>query len=124
MRRRKLYRLSPRGLAELKSWLLLPVRSSDVLRGSDALMLRFSFMDRVLGANACIAFLENFRDAIAGYLPELESFLAGQRSYDAARLARKAASGAIEVCAIDGVCLGNIAATRRLTHDKIYCRGK
>jgi DNA-binding PadR family transcriptional regulator len=77
MRRRKLYRLSPRGLAELKGWLLLPVRSSDVLRGSDALMLRFSFMDRVLGANVCIAFLENFRDAIAGYLPELESFLAG-----------------------------------------------
>lgn len=77
MRRRRLYRLSPKGLTRLKSWLQLPVRPSDVLRGSGDLMLRFSFMDRVLGPSACIAFLESFRDAIAGYLPELESFLAG-----------------------------------------------
>jgi DNA-binding PadR family transcriptional regulator len=77
MRRRKLYRLSPRGLTKLKSWLLLPVEPSDVLRGSGDLMLRFSFMDRVLGADSCIAFLESFRGAIGGYLPELESFLAG-----------------------------------------------
>jgi hypothetical protein len=46
------------------------------LRGSGDLMLRFSFMDRVLGASACIAFLESFRDALAGYLPGLEKFLA------------------------------------------------
>jgi DNA-binding PadR family transcriptional regulator len=81
MRRRKLYYLSPRGLTELKSWLLLPVGSSDVLRGSGDLMLRFSFMDRVLGPSACIAFLESFRKAIAGYLPELESFLAGHAEF-------------------------------------------
>jgi DNA-binding PadR family transcriptional regulator len=77
LRRRKLYHLSPRGLTELKKWLLLPVESDDVLRGSGELMLRFSFMERVLGASACIAFLESFRKALSGYLPELESFLAG-----------------------------------------------
>ncbi len=75
MRHRKLYRLSPRGLAELKTWMLLPIGPSDVLRGSGELMLRFSFMDRVLGPSACIAFLERFRKALSGYLPELESFL-------------------------------------------------
>ena len=77
MRRRRLYRLSPRGLTELKKWLLLPFAPGDVLRGSEELMLRFSFMDRVLGAGVCIAFLKSFRDALARYLPELEGFLAG-----------------------------------------------
>jgi DNA-binding PadR family transcriptional regulator len=77
MRRRRLYRLSPRGLTELKKWLLRPIAPGDVLRGSGELMLRFSFMDRVLGAGACITFLESFQDALAKYLPELEAFLAG-----------------------------------------------
>jgi len=77
MRRRRLYRLSPKGLAALKGWLERPIQPGDVQRGAGDLMLRFSFMERVLGANACIEFLENFRSALSGYLLELKAFLAG-----------------------------------------------
>jgi DNA-binding PadR family transcriptional regulator len=80
MRRRRLYRLTPRGLTALKNWLALPIEPNDVLRGAGDLMLRFSFLDSVLGASACVEFLESFRQALSDYLPELEAFLAGHAS--------------------------------------------
>jgi DNA-binding PadR family transcriptional regulator len=76
MRRRRLYRLSPKGLAALKGWLAHPIKPGDVQRGAADLMLRFSFMERVLGTDACIEFLESFRSALSDYLSELKAFLA------------------------------------------------
>jgi len=61
LRRRKLYRLTARGAAELKGWLARPIVQTDVMRGADELMLRFAFMDQVLGASAACAFLQEFR---------------------------------------------------------------
>src|SRR5215831_19732549 len=44
LRRRKLFRLTPAGKAALESWLSEPVTRDAVVRDSDELMLRFSFM--------------------------------------------------------------------------------
>jgi DNA-binding PadR family transcriptional regulator len=75
MRRRRLYSLTPRGRNELKKWLARPVERNDVLRDAGDAMLRFSFMDQVLGPKACVEFLQDFRKLIAAYLGELEAFL-------------------------------------------------
>jgi DNA-binding PadR family transcriptional regulator len=75
MRRRRLYRLTDRGVAELKLWLARPIEPADVKRGAAELMLRFSFTEKALGVDACIAFLRNFSAALTPYIAELEEFL-------------------------------------------------
>ena len=80
LRRRCVYRLTGKGLAELKRWLARPIQQSDVMRGAGELMLRFSFMDQVLGPAACIGFLTSFRSALTPYIAELESYLAANIS--------------------------------------------
>jgi hypothetical protein len=61
----------------LKWWLSKPIQQEDVMRGANELMLRFSFMEHVLGARAVLTFLEEFRVAIKSYLSGLESYARG-----------------------------------------------
>ena len=75
LRRRRLYHLTSKGNAELKKWLARPIDQADVMRGAQELMLRFSFMDQALGAEAAVAFLEGFRSALKTYVSGLESYL-------------------------------------------------
>jgi len=75
LRRRRLYRLTPKGGAELKRWLARPIEPGDVTRGAQELMLRFSFMDQASGTDATMAFLTSFRDALESYVSGLESYL-------------------------------------------------
>jgi len=75
LRRRRLYHLAPKGDTELKKWLARPITQADVMRGAQELMLRFSFMDQALGADATIAFLARFRSALKSYFSGLESYL-------------------------------------------------
>jgi len=74
LRRRRIYRITSSGTTELKWWLSKPIQQEDVMRGANELMLRFSFMEHVLGARAVLTFLEEFRVAIKSYLSGLESY--------------------------------------------------
>jgi DNA-binding PadR family transcriptional regulator len=74
LRRRRIYHSTSAGTAELKKWLLKPLEPADVMRGAQELMLRFSFMERALGAAAVVAFLGKFRAALKSYLSGLESY--------------------------------------------------
>ena len=74
LRRRRLYRLTSKGGAELKKWLARPIQQADVMRGAQELMLRFSFMDQALGPDAAIAFLQKFRAALKEYVSGLEAY--------------------------------------------------
>ena len=47
------------------------------MRGAQELMLRFSFMEHVLGVQAVLTFLEEFRAALKSYLSGLESYAQG-----------------------------------------------
>jgi DNA-binding PadR family transcriptional regulator len=89
MRRRRLYRLTPKGTAELRKWLARPIAESDIKRGVSELMLRFAFMDRTLGADSAVAFLQNFRAAVGTYVSRLEAYLRvnGERMPLSGRLA-------------------------------------
>jgi len=74
LRRKRLYRLTAGGTAALKGWLSKPVEQSGVMRGANELMLRFSFMEYVLGPPAVVAFLGEFRAALKAYVSYLESY--------------------------------------------------
>ena len=75
LRRRRVCRITKAGTEALKRWLARPIAPDDVRRGTDALMLRFAFMERVLGLCACVAFLHDFSGALTPYIAELERFL-------------------------------------------------
>jgi len=74
LRRRRLYRITAAGATQLKQWLSKPVEQADVMRGAQELMLRFSFMEHALGADATIKFLREFQSALKTYLSGLESY--------------------------------------------------
>ena len=79
MRRRKLFRPTPSGTRELKRWLGAPVTRDNVVRGMHELMLRFSFMDGVMGPGASAKFLGALERELNGYITTLKEFLAGHQ---------------------------------------------
>jgi len=89
LRTRRVFALTPAGLAAFKAWLKSPVTRDHVVRGVDGLLLRFAFMDQALGPDHSIRFLQQFAQHVDGYLPELRQFLAvqGNQMPTSARLA-------------------------------------
>ncbi len=79
-RKRRVFKITREGLAELKRWLTGPVTRNDIIRGLGTLMLRFAFMDQVTGPGHSADFLRCFAEQIAAYLPELERFLEANRA--------------------------------------------
>jgi len=75
LRQRKIFRVMPAGKAVLENWLKEPVTRDAVVRDSEELMLRFSFMDRGLGPAASARFLRAFQHELTTYLPELRRYL-------------------------------------------------
>ena len=75
LRRRRLYRLTPKGTAELRKWLTRPIEASDVKTGLSELMLRFAFTEKALGPDAAIAFLQRFRAVLKPYVAGLQVYL-------------------------------------------------
>jgi DNA-binding PadR family transcriptional regulator len=80
LRQRKVFRLTAPGAEALKSWLRkLPTRD-DVIRALDETMLRFSFMDIVLGPDDSRRFLEALERELTSYVPELREYLAAHQA--------------------------------------------
>jgi DNA-binding PadR family transcriptional regulator len=75
LRRRRVYKITAKGLAALKTWLKKPMTGDDVMRRVNDLMLRFAFMDEVLGADESIRFLRKYGEEIAGYVSSLKQYL-------------------------------------------------
>lgn len=80
MRKRRLYRLTPKGLAALKAWLKKPVMREDVIRRVPELMMRFAFMDQTVKEKGTEKFLSEFAEQIGAYIPSLQEFLESNRS--------------------------------------------
>jgi DNA-binding PadR family transcriptional regulator len=80
LRQRKVFRLTARGADALKSWLRKPPTHDDVIRALDEMMLRFSFMDTVLGPDDSRRFLEAFERELTSYVPELREYLAAHEA--------------------------------------------
>jgi DNA-binding PadR family transcriptional regulator len=75
LRQRRVFRITPKGLASLKAWMGKPIAEEDVVRRSGELMLRFAFMDQALGAERSVEFLREFAAKLAEYIPSLHEYL-------------------------------------------------
>jgi DNA-binding PadR family transcriptional regulator len=80
LRKRRVFRITPKGLADLKEWLSLPVTHDDVIRRIADLMVRLSFMDQTLGKERTAKFLGEFAQELAGYIPSLPKYLESHAS--------------------------------------------
>lgn len=74
-RARRALRLTSAGVGELKRWLAAPVSQADVASHTDALMLRFAFMDCVLGETATLTFLRSLNRELQVHVPLLTKYL-------------------------------------------------
>ena len=75
LRRRRVYRLTAAGRRELKQWLSQPVTRDEIIRRMGEVMLRFAFMERVVGVASAIAFLRKLRVELGAYVPGLKQYL-------------------------------------------------
>lgn len=77
LRRRRLFRLTAAGHSELKRWASKGISKTEIVSDSKDLILRFSFMDQVLGREASVEFLKVLIVELKEYLPSLRAFLEG-----------------------------------------------
>jgi DNA-binding PadR family transcriptional regulator len=75
LRRRRVFKITPAGLAAFKMWLKKSVTRDDVIRRIGGLMLRFAFMDQALGPERSAPFLMEYAKEVSGYVSELQSYL-------------------------------------------------
>lgn len=70
-RRRQIVSLAPKGTAELKHWITLPVMQQEIVSGLREFMLRFAFSETVLGAAASVELLRGLERELKVVLPSL-----------------------------------------------------
>jgi PadR family transcriptional regulator AphA len=71
LRRRQVFRLTPKGLSELKQWITRPITREDLVRGQQEIMLRFAFSETVLSSVASINLLQSLETALKSYIDAL-----------------------------------------------------
>ncbi len=76
-RERVVYEITPHGLKTLKQRLSQPVTRDDVIWRMDDLMMRFAFMDGIIGREGTVRFLQDFASQIDAYVAVLRGYLTG-----------------------------------------------
>lgn len=62
------------GKEALREWVSKPLEQKDVAQKMDELLLRFSFMDALVGKEQTLLFLTSFRDLSKAYLKEIQEY--------------------------------------------------
>ena len=75
LRKRRVFRITPRGLAEFKAWQSKPIVREDMIRRTEELLMRFAFMDQTFGPKRSAAFLREFAEQLSSYIPGLREHL-------------------------------------------------
>jgi DNA-binding PadR family transcriptional regulator len=71
LRRRQVFRVTPKGLAELRRWIMLPITRDDLASGFKTVMLRFAFSETAIGAAASLEILKSMEAALKPQLQDL-----------------------------------------------------
>ncbi|MFZ0732677.1 MAG: helix-turn-helix transcriptional regulator [Candidatus Sulfotelmatobacter sp.] len=71
MRRRQVFGLTAKGLAELKRWISLPIGRDDLSSGLKMVMLRFAFSEKAVGPSASLDILKSVEAALGPHLQDL-----------------------------------------------------
>jgi PadR family transcriptional regulator, regulatory protein AphA len=80
LRRRQLFRLTPKGLSELKKWITRPITREDLHWAQPEILLRFAFAHTAVGPAAAIRFLKSLEAALKNYVPSLHDELRAMKS--------------------------------------------
>jgi DNA-binding PadR family transcriptional regulator len=75
LRRRQIFRLTAKGLAELKIWIALPITREDLTSGLKTVLLRFALSETAVGASASLEILKSFEAALQPQLQTLREQL-------------------------------------------------
>ncbi len=75
LRRRNVFRPTSAGTKCLRTWLLQPLTTEDVVRKIDSVMMRFGLMDQVAGREASLNLLRGFEPLLAIHVAGLQRFL-------------------------------------------------
>ena len=79
-RQRVVYGITARGLKVLKEHLSRPVASEDIVWHMDDLMLRFAFMDGIVGRERTVRFLQDFASRIDAHVADLQRYFESAKS--------------------------------------------
>ncbi len=79
-RQRVVYEITARGLKVLREHLSRPVTRDDVIWHMDDLMMRFAFMDGIVGREMTVRFLQDFAAQIDIHVADLRRYLEDARS--------------------------------------------
>jgi DNA-binding PadR family transcriptional regulator len=79
-RQRVVYEITARGRNVLRERLSQPVTEEDVTWHMDDLMMRFAFMDGVVGREMAVRFLREFAARIDAHVADLRRYFEGARS--------------------------------------------
>ncbi|MFC1717850.1 PadR family transcriptional regulator [Candidatus Poribacteria bacterium] len=72
LRPKRVYTLTEKGAEVLRQQISQPVAQDDIIWRMDELMLRFVFMDHILGQEKAVNFLKEFILRIEAYIPSLQ----------------------------------------------------
>lgn len=76
LRPKRIYSATLEGIEVLRDWVSLPIAKEDLLHKDDELILRFALMGSVVDSDTTRRFLEQMKEALDQYIPELEEVLA------------------------------------------------
>ena len=71
LRHRQIFRLTPAGVAALKTWITRPVVAEDLTHGYEQIVLRFAFSETVAGPAASLELLESLHAALKRHIQAL-----------------------------------------------------
>jgi DNA-binding PadR family transcriptional regulator len=74
LRPRQVFQLTSSGIDALRRWLSVPVTRDELVHGEGAVMLRFAFVDQVLGTARAFEFVAQLAAVLVAYVTELEQF--------------------------------------------------
>jgi len=80
-RQRRVFEITSRGRLSFRRWQNQPIARDDIVHGTDALMMRFAFMDEFADRATTLRFLMSFRQQLAAYLTELRRYLKANRQF-------------------------------------------
>jgi DNA-binding PadR family transcriptional regulator len=75
LRKRRVFRITPKGLASFKTWQSKAIVRDDIIRRIEELLLRFAFMDQTFGVEQSLAFLRQFAKELSSYIASLRKHL-------------------------------------------------
>jgi DNA-binding PadR family transcriptional regulator len=75
LRRRQVFHVTAKGMAELKKWIVRPITQDDLAGGLKEVMLRFAFSERAAGADVSVQLIRDLRAQLEEYVPTLHTQL-------------------------------------------------